>query len=466
MTSQQQLCARSADATLKRARILYAPQFVENSTSAESIRQSALARRKRLRFGTATDDASSTSTTALVVSSSNSNSKNTSQQQASSSVLTAVVQDSDSKNQTHDSETRILTKSSQINNTHIPTPTWHAPWKLHTVISSHLGWVRSLALEPVHNRLLATGSVDRTIKVWNFPKAAAGRDEGSLLYTLTGHISAVRALVFSNRHPYLFSAAEDKQVKCWDLETNQVVRHYHGHLSGVYAAALHPTVDVLVTGGRDAVARVWDVRSKNQVHVLTGHDNTVTGVLCQSTEPQVITSSQDSTVKLWDLVAGKCRSTLTHHSQGIRALVQPTFQRSFVSGGADCLKKWQGVDGRYLQSYDTGSVPNQNRVINALAVNDDGVLVSGSDDGVLQMWDYESGYSFQQWDTQVQPGSLESENGILALAFDGTGTRLITGEADKSIKIYKQDEEASELSHPVDMVGWRKKCIAQRKARY
>lgn len=51
--------------------------------------------------------------------------------------------------------------------------------------------------------------------------------------------------------PYLFSAAEDKTVKCWDLEQNKVVRHYHGHLSGVYCAALHPTLDILVTGGRD-----------------------------------------------------------------------------------------------------------------------------------------------------------------------------------------------------------------------
>jgi pleiotropic regulator 1 len=60
----------------------------------------------------------------------------------------------------------------------------------------------------------------------------------------------------------LFSAGEDKMVKCWDLEYNKVIRHYHGHLSGVYSLALHPTLDVLITGGRDSVARVWDMRTK------------------------------------------------------------------------------------------------------------------------------------------------------------------------------------------------------------
>ena len=69
-------------------------------------------------------------------------------------------------------------------------------------------------------------------------------------------------LAISARHPYLFSASLDKEVKCWDLEANRVIRNYHGHLSGVYSVALHPALDVLATGGRDATCRLWDMRSK------------------------------------------------------------------------------------------------------------------------------------------------------------------------------------------------------------
>lgn len=341
----------------------------------------------------------------------------------------------------------------------IPTPKWHAPWKLSTVISSHLGWVRSVAFDP-SNTLFATGGGDRVIKIFDLAKACVAAPD-ALKITLTGHISPVRGLAFSERHPYLFSAGEDKMVKCWDLETNQVIRHYHGHLSGVFALKLHPTLDLLVTGGRDAVARVWDMRTKHQVHCLAGHDNTVGALLTKGTDPQVVTGSYDSTIKLWDLAAGKCMSTLTHHKKSVRALAQPTFENTFLSGAADNLKKWVGSDGRFVKNFS-----GHKGVINALAVNDDGAVLSAADDGTMNFWDYHSGYCFQKSTTVAQPGSLDAENGIFAAEFDLTGTRLVTCEADKTVKIWKEDENASELSHPVDMSGWRKQCISEAKRRY
>jgi pleiotropic regulator 1 len=60
----------------------------------------------------------------------------------------------------------------------------------------------------------------------------------------------------------------------------------------------------------------------------------------------------------------------------------------------------------------------------------------------MTFWDWKSGYKFQALETTVQPGSLESEAGIFACTFDRTGLRLITCEADKTIKIWREDESA------------------------
>ena len=315
-------------------------------------------------------------------------------------------------------------------------PAWAPPWRLYRVLSGHLGWVRALAVDP-DNQWFCTGAGDRTIKIWDLAS-------GTLRLTLTGHISTVRGLAVSPRHPYLFSCGEDKMVKCWDLETNKVIRHYHGHLSGVYTLDLHPTLDVLVTGGRDGVARVWDMRTRSNIHVLSGHKQTVTCVKAQEADPQIITSSLDSTVRLWDLAAGKTMGVLTHHKKGVRGLAIPPNEFTFASCSTASIKQWKCPEGKLMQNFD-----GHNSVINTISVNEDGVLVSGGDDGSMCFWDWKTGYLRQRMESLAQPGSLDAEAGIMSSCFDQTGLRLITGEADKTVKLWRPDETATEETHPV-----------------
>lgn len=329
----------------------------------------------------------------------------------------------------------------------IPKPEWHAPWKLYRVISGHTGWVRCLAVEP-GNEWFASGSNDRIIKIWDL---ATGR----LKLSLTGHVSGVRGLAVSHRHPYLFSAGEDKTVKCWDLEYNKVIRHYHGHLSAVYSIAVHPTIDLLITGGRDSVARVWDMRTKAQIHSLGGHSNTVASVQCQAVDPQVITGSHDTTIRTWDIIAGKTRSTLTHHKKSVRSVVIHPKLNMFASGAADNIKEWLLPDGKFIQNLE-----GHESIINTLGANADGVLVSGSDNGQLYFWDWRTGYNFQRFQSPAQPGSLDAEAGIFQMTFDQSGCRLITAEADKTIKVFKEDETATPESHPIN---WKPDLFKVRK---
>jgi len=97
-----------------------------------------------------------------------------------------------------------------------------------------------------------------------------------------------------------------------------------------------------------------------------------------------------------------------------------------------------------------------------------------ADNGSVHFWDWNSGYDFQQLEvpsfccrvcfrgrvfhgisanlqTIVQPGSLESEAGIYCVQFDRTGSRLLTAEADKTIKVYKEDENAVSYLAIVDV---------------
>jgi pleiotropic regulator 1 len=97
----------------------------------------------------------------------------------------------------------------------------------------------------------------------------------------------------------------------------------------------------------------------------------------------------------------------------------------------------------------------------------------------MSFWDWKTGHRFQSLDTTAQPGSLDAEAGIMSSTFDRSGLRLICGEADKTsksqfrldmlvfallihlstVKIWKQDETATEESHPLE---W-KPTLARRK---
>ena len=315
-------------------------------------------------------------------------------------------------------------------------PEWHAPYKLKRVIAGHQGWVRAVSVD-TSNEWFATGSSDRTIKIWDLAS-------GILKVTLTGHASTVRGLDISARHPYLFSASEDKDAKCWDLEHNQATRTFHGHTSGVVCVKVHPTLDLVMTGSKDRTCRVWDMRSRTCVRVLHGHQHTVAAVDTQPTDPQVLTASQDGTIRLWDLVSGRSLTTLTHHKKSVRAIAVSPTENSFASASSDSVRTWKLPEGIFMRR-----MQHTPEIVNSLAINRQGVMAAAGDAGTLALYDYKTGYQFQSVMTPPQPGSLDSERGIFSCAFDMTGSRLITGEADKSIKIYAEDPDATPATFPL-----------------
>lgn len=323
----------------------------------------------------------------------------------------------------------------------IPKPIWHPPWKLMRIMSGHEGWVRTVAVDPTNEWFASSGN-DRLIKIWDLAS-------GVLKLSLTGHVSTVRAVAISDRHPYLFSASEDCEVKCWDLEQNMVIRNYHGHLSGVYTLVLHPTLNILATGGRDGSVRIWDMRTKTGIFVFTGHTNAICSLASQASEPQFLSGSMDRMVRLWDLAAGKCAVTLTNHKKSVRALGIHPLEYTFVSCSSDNNKVWKCPKGAFERN-----IQGHNAIVNCCAIREgqqgSSQLIAGTDNGYLHFWDWRSGHKFQSLEAIPQPGSMSTENAIFDMALDQSGSRLITAECDKTVKIYREDPNATPETHPLN----------------
>ncbi|KAL9667712.1 hypothetical protein QQ045_002076 [Rhodiola kirilowii] len=147
-----------------------------------------------------------------------------------------------------------------------------------------------------------------------------------------------------------------------------------------------------------------------------------------------ITDIRKSRMLIVHLIAGKTMTTLTHHKKSVRALAKHLKENCFVSASADNIKKFNLPQGEFMHNM----LSQQKTIINAMAVNEEGVVATGGDNGSLWFWDWKSGHNFQLSQTIVQPGSLDSEAGIYAISYDITGSRLVTCEADKTIKMWNR----------------------------
>ena len=116
-----------------------------------------------------------------------------------------------------------------------------------STLSENSGVV-TLAVLP--NGLLASGSNDRTIKVWNI-------ERGACEATLSGHTERVIALgVLPNGR--LASGSADRTIKVWNIERGACEATLSGHTSYVFSLAVLPN-GMLVSGADGKTIKVWDL---------------------------------------------------------------------------------------------------------------------------------------------------------------------------------------------------------------
>jgi WD40 repeat protein len=123
-------------------------------------------------------------------------------------------------------------------------------------LTGHSKLVNGVAFSP-DGRTLASGSEDRTIKLWDLQTKKE-------IATLTGHIKAVRQVVFSPDGQTLASGSEDKTIKLWGLQTKKEIATLTGHIKAVRQVVFSPDGQTLASGSEDGTIKIWKVPSRKE----------------------------------------------------------------------------------------------------------------------------------------------------------------------------------------------------------
>jgi WD40 repeat protein len=82
-------------------------------------------------------------------------------------------------------------------------------------LDGHIDRIESMAFSP-DNRLLLTGSVDKTAKLWDI-------STGELLRVFRGHNAAITKVAFSSDGKQVVTASMDKTIRTWNTDYNDLL---------------------------------------------------------------------------------------------------------------------------------------------------------------------------------------------------------------------------------------------------
>src|SRR2546425_10392797 len=133
--------------------------------------------------------------------------------------------------------------------------------------TGHAKRVDGIAFSP-DGRLLASGSADNTIKLWD---TASKRE----VRTLTGHTGWIKAVAFRPDGQWLASGAIDGNIKFWDVATGKELRNLSGNGSAS-TLAFSPDGRWFAAGNMEKEIKLWDF--KREPLTLTGHNGFITSI--------------------------------------------------------------------------------------------------------------------------------------------------------------------------------------------
>ena len=163
----------------------------------------------------------------------------------------------------------------------------------HLFLNTHSGTIQSLAFSP-DGKHLVSSSEDRTVKLWNLRVRESP-------HNLAKGLNMWDALAFSPDGRTLAGVEWTHRICLWDLATGKTMKTLDPGFSQITSLAFSPNGKVLMSAGSDREIKLWDLQSLKPFLTLTGHEDAIAFLRPSPDGQTLISASLDKTIKIWGI---------------------------------------------------------------------------------------------------------------------------------------------------------------------
>lgn len=117
----------------------------------------------------------------------------------------------------------------------------------------HTGWVSDITVLADNSRVISS-SWDGTLQIWNI-------ETGELLSTLSDESERVEAVEVTPNEKYAVSVTKGRYIKIWDLAHQVVLFTLSGHEKNIASIAITPDSKRVISASEDRQLKVWDIET-------------------------------------------------------------------------------------------------------------------------------------------------------------------------------------------------------------